>query len=244
MTQTVEIYPAIDLYQGQVVRLKRGDYDRCKVYSRAPKEIALRWMGEGARWLHVVDLDGARTGIIKEWTALEKILSLKSGQVQFGGGVRRKEDIKRLLGMGVSRVILGTKGLDGNFLEEVTKSHGRKIALSLDVRGKEVRVEGWLKKGAESIYDLLARLKGYPLGCLIVTDIERDGTLQGINLDKVQRILKASPLPVILSGGVGSMEDICSLAGLKESRLEGVIIGKALYEERIDLGEALRQGGN
>lgn len=237
----MEIYPAIDLYQGQVVRLKRGDYNHCKVYSGNPKEIAQRWIGAGSRWLHVVDLDGARTGSIKEWAALEKILGLKEGRVQFGGGVRRKKDIERLLDMGVARVILGTKALDENFLKKTVGAHGEKIALSLDVQGDEVRVEGWLKKGAESIYGLFARLEGYPLGCLIVTDIERDGTLQGINMDKMKHLLGASPHPVILSGGVGLMEDLKALTGLKERKLEGVIIGKALYEERINLVEALRQ---
>ena len=112
------------------------------------------------------------------------------------------------------------------------------------MRGDEVRVEGWLKKGAESIYGLFARLQEYSLGCLIVTDIERDGTLQGVNLDKVKRLLGAAPHPLILSGGVGLMEDIKSLTSLKDRKLEGVIIGKALYEERINLVEALRQVRN
>lgn len=241
----MEIYPAIDLYQGQVVRLKRGDYDKREVYSSVPEEIARRWIRDGSRWLHVVDLDGARTGVIKEWAGLEKILALNKGQVQFGGGVRQKEDIERLLGMGVARVILGTKALDINFLEEAIKTHGKRIALSLDIQGDEVRVEGWLKKGAESIYDVFGRLEEYfSLGCLIVTDIDRDGTLQGINVSKVKRLLEASPLPVILSGGVSSMEDVRSMAALKERKLEGVIIGKALYEERVNLGEALRLGRN
>ena len=240
----MEIYPAIDLFQGQVVRLKRGDYDHCKVYSGNPKEIAQRWICAGSRWLHVVDLDGARTGTIKEWPALEEILRLNGGRVQFGGGVRRKKDIERLLGMGIDRVILGTKALDESFLKKTVERYGEKIALSLDVRGDEVRVEGWLKKGAESIYGLFARLQEYSLGCLIVTDIERDGTLQGVNLDKVKRLLGAAPHPRILSGGVGLMEDIKSLTSLKDRKLEGVIIGKALYEERINLVEALRQVRN
>lgn len=236
----MEIYPAIDLYEGKVVRLERGDYEKRKVYSTDPAATARQWIQEGARWLHVVDLEGARAGEIKNWEALEKILAEKEVSVQFGGGVRKREDVTRLLRFGVKRVILGTKALEPSFLEEITKAYGRQIALSLDLRKEEVQVEGWLRSGGKSVFDLFGELKEVSMACVIITDIERDGTLAGINLPKFQRLLERSPFPLILSGGVTSLEDIRSLVSLKATRLQGVIIGKALYEGAISFKEALR----
>ncbi len=235
----MEIYPAIDLYEGKVVRLERGDYEKRKVYSSDPKAIARRWIGEGARWLHVVDLEGARSGEIKNWEALKQILSEKKVSVQFGGGVRRLEDLEQLLPLGVKRIILGTKVLEPLFLKQVSQAHGPNIALSLDLRGEAVQVEGWLRSGGKSVFDLLGELKEVSVACLIITDIEREGTLTGINLPKFQRLLERSPFPVIFSGGITSLEDIRSLVSLKAKRLDGIIIGKALYEGAVDLREAL-----
>lgn len=237
------IYPAIDLLEGKVVRLERGDYGKCKVYSNHPEEIAAQWVSEGARWLHVVDLEGAREGSVKNWQALEKILSLKGIHVQFGGGVRTKQDIEKLLRLGVSRVILGSKVMDPSFLEDVTESFGERIALSLDIRGEEIQIEGWLKGMGKSIFDFLSELKPYRVGCLVVTDIDRDGTLAGINLTKIKRLLEASSFRMILSGGVQALEDLRSLVSLQMDCLDGVIIGKALYEKRLALAEAVRLAG-
>lgn len=234
----MEIYPAVDLYEGNVVRLERGDYAKCKVYSTEPEKIARRWIQAGARWIHVVDLEGARSGAIRNWGALEKIVSLKAS-VQFGGGVRQKQDVERLIQMGVRRVILGTKILDKAFLSEITQSYDRRIALSLDLRGEEVQIEGWLKGAGRSIFDLYRELKNYPVDCLIITDIEKDGTLTGINQERISRVLEKAPFPVILSGGVASLDDIRNLVSLKSGRLKGVIVGKALYEDRLDLKTAL-----
>lgn len=236
----MEIYPAIDLYQGKVVRLERGDYQKQKVYSEEPKTVAERWAQEGTQWLHVVDLEGARTGKIQEWKSLEKILLVPDLTVQFGGGIRQKEDLERVFRLGVRRVVLGTKALDPQFLSEVTANYSGRIALGLDIRGDEVQVEGWLKAAGKSIFHLFPEIQKYRVSCLIVTDIERDGTLQGLNLAKVKNLLQETPFPLILSGGIRSLEDLRALAALKAPKLEGVIIGKALYEERIDLKEALQ----
>ncbi len=237
----MEIFPAIDLYEGKVVRLERGDYKKCTVYSENPRETAEQWLKAGARWLHVVDLDGARDGEIKNWAGLEKILNLKKAKVQFGGGVRRLADVEKLLAAGVQRVILGSKVLEPDFLSQVTQSHGDQIALSLDLRGEEVQVEGWLRGTGKNIWEILKELKRYPIQCLIVTDIERDGTLKGMNLEKIKRLLAESPFPVVLSGGVASIEDIRALNSLKAGSLEGVIAGKALYEGNLDLKKALQE---
>lgn len=240
----MEIYPAVDLYEGKVVRLERGDYQKSQVYSEDPAGIAQKWVEEGARWLHVVDLEGAKSGEIKNWKSLRKIVSSVEASVQFGGGARTKNDVEQLLQLGVKRVILGTKVLDSSFMKDVTKSYGRNIALSFDLRGEEVQIEGWLRGGKKSIFELLPELDQYAIQCVIVTDIERDGTLGGMNFTKMKRLLEKSPLPVILSGGVGSLEDIRSVASLwnqtPTGRLDGLIIGKALYEGKVKLSEALR----
>ncbi len=236
----MEIYPAVDLYQGKVVRLERGDYRKCKVYSDRPSEIVKRWVEAGARWVHVVDLEGARDGEIKNGAALDEILSQKKVKVQFGGGVRRESDVERLLQAGVERVILGSKILDPAFLKRVSKTHGDRLALSLDFRGEEIQVEGWVRAGGKKVGEIFEELRSYRIQRLIVTDIERDGTLTGMNLEKIKRLLERSPFPVILSGGVASLEDIRLLASLRSECLDGVIVGKALYENRLDLKAGLQ----
>lgn len=236
----MNIYPAIDLLSGKVVRLERGNYEKVKVYGNDPKTVAERWRDEGATWLHVVDLEGARSGSIHEWESLSAIASVPGVSVQFGGGIRQFESIVRLLKMGIARVVIGTKALDRAFLGEISKRFGKQIALSLDLKGDEVCVEGWKKGGGVSLYEFLEGLKGLPISCLVVTDIERDGTLKGINIKKVEKILKASPLPVILSGGVSSPADLKAIQSLTSKQLEGAIIGKALYEGKIQLPEILR----
>jgi phosphoribosylformimino-5-aminoimidazole carboxamide ribotide isomerase len=236
----MEIYPAVDLYEGKVVRLERGDYEKRKVYSLEAGEAASEWADQGARWLHVVDLEGARSGEIKNWEALEKVVAEKRVSVQFGGGVRRESDIERLLDLGVARVVIGTRALDPVFLKEVTEKFSGKIALSLDVRGESVQIEGWLKEGGRSIFDLFNELKSLKVACLVVTDIERDGTLAGINVTKIGRFVEEAPHPVILSGGVTTLEDIRTLVDLKSPKLKGAIIGKALYEGKINLKEAIQ----
>lgn len=236
----MEIYPAVDLYQGKVVRLERGDYQKCKVYSDHPSEIVKRWVEAGARWIHIVDLEGARDGEIKNWPALEKILSHKKVKIQFGGGVRRESDVERLLQAGVERVVLGSKILDPAFLKRVCEGHGSQLALSLDFRGEEIQVEGWMRPGGKKVEEVFEELRPYRIQRLIVTDIERDGTLTGINLEKINHLLEKSPFPIILSGGVASLEDIRALAATPSPRLDGVIVGKALYENRLDLKKGLQ----
>ena len=239
----MEIYPAVDLYQGKVVRLERGDYEKRTVYSEDPAEVARQWVAGGARWLHVVDLEGARSGQVKNLDSLDKILQACSASIEFGGGVRQMEQIEEILQRGVQRVVLGTKALDREFVKNAVQTYGDRLALSLDLRGEEVQLEGWLKAAGKTIFDLFHDFEGSPIACLIVTDIERDGTLEGVNLQKFMRILNASPFPVIVSGGVTTPKDIRELSRLKSKtgkRLEGVILGKALYEKRFSLREALQ----
>lgn len=238
----MKIFPAVDLYEGRVVRLEKGDYQKCKVYSENPLETAKRWVREGARWLHVVDLEGARSGKVVHWEALREILG-SGAAIQWGGGVRSLETIEKLTRAGVKRVILGTKALDPGFLQTALSNFGERIALSLDLRGEDIQIEGWQRSGSQSIFDFFKQWGKYRPSVVIVTDIERDGTLGGIDLPKIERILEKSPCPVIISGGVSSLDDIGSLALLKMrivcGPLEGVIVGKALYEGKLNLREAL-----
>jgi phosphoribosylformimino-5-aminoimidazole carboxamide ribotide isomerase len=236
----MEILPAVDLYEGKVVRLTRGDYAAQTAYEVDPGKAAERWADQGARWLHVVDLDGARWGEIKNWGALEKIVAEKRVSVEFGGGVRQIWDIEKLLKMGVSRVILGTKVLSPGFLREATADFGDRIGLSLDLRGDQVLIEGWLKEGGRTVFELLEQLRGFRVACLVVTDIDRDGTLTGMDLHKMSHLLEETPHPLIVSGGISSLDDLRGLLSLRKRKLAGAIIGKALYEGRIDLKEALR----
>lgn len=240
----MEIYPAVDLLEGNVVRLERGRYENPSVYSEDPAAIAQTWVEEGARWLHVVDLDGARFGEIKNLGSVEKIISSVNVLIQFGGGVREISDIERLIQLGVKRVVLGTKALDQDFLKSAVQTYGKRIALGIDVKGEEVQVEGWLKGTKKSVFELFHEIANHQIGCAIITDIEKDGTLSGLNITKLQSLLEQAPCPVILSGGVRSLEDVRALVTMEEQVgcevLNGAIIGKALYEGRINLGEALR----
>ncbi len=235
----MEIYPAVDLYQGEVVRLQQGDYERRKVYSKNPAEIAQKWTQAGARWLHVVDLEGARSGSVKNWSAIGEILNAARAKIQFGGGVRTRAEIERLFRLGVERVILGSKAMDPVFLKEVTEAFPGKIMLSLDLKGEKVQIEGWLKPTGLTVFELLNELRKYRIHSLVVTDIERDGMLQGLNLEKMKKIAEKTEWPFILSGGVSSLEDIRAISKLRLKNLEGVITGKALYEGKMDLKEAL-----
>lgn len=236
----MEIYPAVDLYQGKVVRLEQGDYARCKVYSENPVEIAKKWIDAGTRWLHIVDLEGAKSGKIQNWDSLERIQKTFNVSIQFGGGVRTFEDVERLVKLGVRRVILGSKALDPEFLKKATEAFRDKIALSLDLKGDAVQIEGWLKPSGKSIHELFETLKDFQINVFVVTDIERDGALKGMNFEKIRNLLQKTPRPIILSGGISSLEDVRAIRQLPAERLDGMIIGKALYEGKIDLKEALK----
>ena len=239
----MEIYPAIDIYRGKVVRLLKGDYGQCKVYSEDPAEVAQRWFNSGARWVHVVDLEGAKSGRLETLPVIQNVINRIKISVQFGGGVRSIEDAKKLLKLGVKRVIFGTKALDLNFIREASMVLTNKMAISLDVRDDQVQVEGWLKSGEKSVHELMKEITDYQLSCIIVTDIEKDGTLTGVNIEKVKRLLKDSSHPIVVSGGVRNIDDIRKLSKLAREfpsgKLDGVIIGKALYENQIDLREAM-----
>lgn len=238
-----ELFPALDLRCGRAVRLWQGNYEKEKVYSSDPPGIAREFALAGARFLHLVDLEGARSGKFSEEKVLRAILPLPL-KVQVGGGIRNLATISRLFKLGVYRVVLGTMVLEEfpSFAEITHKFPGR-IVVSLDLKGKEIAMRGWQIQSSLTLDELWERLRGIPLAALLVTAIERDGTLAGPDFPLYEHLLKVSPFPILASGGVGTLEDLRRFHNLAQEpggwKLEGVIVGRALYEKRFTLPEAL-----
>lgn len=235
----MQLYPAIDLLEGKVVRLQRGDYSQATVYSEKPAEFAVKWAAAGAKWLHVVDLEGAKTGELKNLSSLKAICQAAGCQIQFGGGLRTEKQIEEILTLGVDRVVVGTKALDDQFLAQILKSFKRQVAVSLDVKEGMVQTQGWIKSTGVRLEQAITHLNWTPLQFLIYTDIQKDGMLQGPNVEGLKAVLAKAKARVILSGGISSLEDIKELRKIKRSNFEGAIMGKALYEGKVDLKEAL-----
>ncbi|MDD5465050.1 MAG: 1-(5-phosphoribosyl)-5-[(5-phosphoribosylamino)methylideneamino]imidazole-4-carboxamide isomerase [Candidatus Omnitrophica bacterium] len=235
------IIPAIDLRGGKVVRLFQGKFNQEKVYSSDPVKIAKHWAMAGAKFLHIVDLDGASSGAPKNLEVLKKVISEVGVPVEFGGGVRSMETISRLLALGAQRVILGTKAAaDEEFLKKARKKFGEKIIVSIDAKSGKVLTQGWNRKAAKTTLDFAQELKDLGFKQIIYTDISKDGTLAGPNIAGIKELLKLTGLNVIASGGVSDLKDLVKLSKLKKQGLVGVIIGKALYEGKFTLVEALK----
>lgn len=241
------IIPAIDLKGGKVVRLLQGDFNKTTVYPEDPVHAALRWESEGASLLHIVDLDGALIGRPKNIDTVKRIIeNIKNAQVQFGGGVRTESDIVMLVRLGINRVILGTAACeDEGFLKNVVKEFGPKILVSIDARDGVVATKGWRDTTNLQVMDFIKRVKDLGVDEIIYTNIAKDGALAGPDIQGIKKILDFLNLEnitsgIIASGGVSSLEDVQKLKGLEPLGLIGVIIGKALYEGKIDLKEAIK----
>ncbi len=241
------IYPAIDLRGGKVVRLKEGDPARMTSYSDDPAETAKRWLMMGAKWLHVVNLDGAfGEGDDLNQKALVSILNIANefgAHVQFGGGVRSLDLAAQVLSLGVSRIVLGTIAVEQpDVVADVIKNFGaKKIAVGIDARDGMVRVRGWKDDGGISAQDLALQLRTIGLATVIFTDIRRDGLGSGLNIVATRELADVSGLDVIASGGVHTIEDVIAA---RDANLAGVIIGRALYEGTIDLKVALESNAS
>ncbi|MFH1397878.1 MAG: 1-(5-phosphoribosyl)-5-[(5-phosphoribosylamino)methylideneamino]imidazole-4-carboxamide isomerase [Candidatus Omnitrophota bacterium] len=236
------IIPAIDLKDGCVVRLCQGKVKDKVEYSQDPCEIALGWERQGAKLLHVVDLDGAFSGVLKNKSLLKKILNSVNIPVEFGGGVRNIQTIKELLNFGVYRVVLGTRAIeDRDFLKEACNKFGSRIIVSIDAKGSRIKTRGW--KGTCKGFDLLTfavYLKGLRFKEIIYTDTSKDGMLKGPNTRGIKDLMQKSRIGVIASGGVSCLKDVAGLKKLEKFGLTGIIIGKALYEQKLILRQALR----
>ncbi len=235
------LYPAIDLKGGQVVRLKRGDMAQATVYSAEPGAQARKFAAIGFPWVHVVDLDGAFAGRPANAAAVETILAaIPKVPVQLGGGIRTMETVEAWIERGVRRVILGSAAVkDPEFTRAACRAFPERVALGIDARGGLVATEGWAEVSTILATDLAKRFEDAGAAAIIYTDIDRDGMLGGVNLEATLAMARAVRLPVIASGGVASLNDLASLAAVASEGIEGVIIGRALYDGRIQPAEAL-----
>jgi phosphoribosylformimino-5-aminoimidazole carboxamide ribotide isomerase len=239
---TFTLYPAIDLRAGRAVRLHQGDFDAETVYDDDPVAVAHAFATAGAEWLHIVDLDAARTGEPANLAKIEAIAAAVPCKVQAGGGVRSIEAAGALLASGADRVVVGTAAVERpGLVEELCLLHPDAIAVGLDARGRDVAVRGWTDASGTDLLELVARFEDVGVAALVVTEIHRDGTMEGPSLDQLLLVLAATEAPVIASGGVGSLGDLAALAGVQvgDRRLAGAIAGRAIYEGRFTVAEAL-----
>ena len=239
----MDLFPAIDLRDGAAVRLAQGDFDRQRAYGD-PLELARRYEAAGARWVHVVDLDAARTGEPRNRDVVLSVARALRVPVQAGGGVRSAADADELLRGGVARVVLGTAAVsDPGLVAELATRHAGRVAVGLDHRGggREVAVEGWERPSGRTLADVLDALATVPLAALVVTSIERDGVLEGPDVEGMATVLGLSRHPVVASGGVRSAADLRALAGLEAGgrRLAGVVVGRALVDGTLAVEEAI-----
>lgn len=237
------IIPAIDLKNGRCVRLLRGDFAAETVYGDDPLAMGRRWVEAGARYLHVVDLDGAVQGTPVNGEAIAALCTLPV-PVQVGGGIRTVERAGALLGLGADRVIFGTAALETpEVVEEACRRFPGRIALGIDARDGRVAVKGWLETSDVRAVDLAQRFAGLGAACIIYTDIDRDGTQQGVNVAATRALAEAVGIPVIASGGIGSLADIEALVPCEPAGVVAVIVGRALYTGAVTLEDALRVSG-
>ncbi|MBN1844358.1 MAG: 1-(5-phosphoribosyl)-5-[(5-phosphoribosylamino)methylideneamino]imidazole-4-carboxamide isomerase [Sedimentisphaerales bacterium] len=233
----MEILPAIDLRAGKCVRLLQGDYDRQIDYHDDPAAQARRFQQTGARWLHVVDLDGAKAGRPANAEVIRRIVEAADLHVEVGGGMRRQADLEAMFAAGVRQVVIGTRALeDWSWFERMVRHFAGRIVLGLDARDGLLRTRGWIEASDRSALEVARLVNDWPLAAIVYTDISRDGMLTGPNVEATRQMAEQCRVPIIASGGVGSLDDVKRLA---EIPLFGIIIGRAIYEGAVDLTEAL-----
>jgi len=235
----VILYPAVDISDGRAVRLRQGDFDDVTVYEDDPLAAARAWADAGARFLHVVDLDGARSGAPRSLDHLRRITEALDVPVQYGGGLRSLPAVRDALRAGAARVILGTAAYtDVDFLDDVIGAYGDRVVVSVDTRGGNVTTSGWTETTQMPAEAVINRLQARGVRQFVYSNVDRDGLLQGVDPDEVRRIAEVVRGRFIYSGGVGTLDDLHALAALRQVNLAGVIVGKALYEGRFGLAEA------
>jgi len=235
------LFPAIDLKDGQCVRLKLGDMAQATVYNADPVAQVMAFEAQGFKWLHLVDLNGAFSGRSVNGAAVEAILKVTRLPVQLGGGIRSLQQIETWLAKGIARIILGTVALrDPGLVREACRAFPGHVAVGIDARGGLVAVEGWAETSELTAVDLAQQFVDAGVSAIVFTDIDRDGVLKGLNIDSTLALARSVPIPVIASGGLASMQDIHRLLEPDCRILEGAISGRAIYDGRIDVAEALR----
>jgi phosphoribosylformimino-5-aminoimidazole carboxamide ribotide isomerase len=238
----LELIPAIDLKGGKCVRLQEGIASRSTVYSDDPVSMALHWEDQGATRLHLVDLDGAFSGRFAHLDIAKSIFRSVKIPVQFGGGLRTIEQVETVLDLGAKRAILGTVAVDNpEVVEEAVRRHPESIIVGIDARQGNVMLRGWIEKTVVSAIDLARRMKDAGVRRIIYTDVSRDGMLSGVNIDETEKLSRAAGIWVIASGGVSSMADVRTLWERRACGIEGVILGRALYDRKIDFADLRKQ---
>ena len=232
------LYSAIDIRGGKAVRLLQGDYERETAYDADPVDAAKRWAGEGAEFLHVVDLDGAKEGAPRNLDAVARVAAAVECPIQVGGGLRDANSVSAVLGAGAERVVIGTAALrDPEFLADMLDSYGERVVVSVDARDGKVALAGWTEAGEEEVVEAVAELSSRGVIRFLCTAIEVDGTMEGPAFGELERIAAATEAQVIASGGVGELSDLKALASAAAPNIEGVIVGRALYERRFTVAE-------
>lgn len=236
----MKIFPAIDLYGGQAVRLYKGDYDQMTVYDPEPLNTVRKFEAAGARHLHLVDLEGAKTGQTTNLPTIEKLAASTGLFIEVGGGIRTMDTVRRYLEAGASRVILGTAAVtDPDFTARAVADYGEKIAVGADLKDGKVAIKGWLETSQDTWEVFFEKMQALGVQTIICTDISKDGAMQGTNRDLYRQLTQRFAMNIIASGGVSSLEDI---QALKAAGVHGAIIGKAYYTGAIDLAQAIRLG--
>jgi len=233
----MKIFPAIDLKNGKCVRLTKGDFKSEKIYNENPVDQAEIFSNAGFKYLHVIDLDGALEGNLINLDVIKKIVKKFNFKVEIGGGIRSEDSIAKLLDMGSDKIILGTAAIKNkSFLESCCKKYSGNIALSLDVRKNLIATAGWNNQTEINVFDFLNAVKDFGISRLIFTDIDRDGTNAGPNLKDSYKIADRFNIPVVISGGISSMNDVRKIIS-ENKKIEGIIVGKAIYENRVKIEE-------
>ena len=237
----MKIIPAVDIKEGKCVRLKQGIASAKTIFSDKPEEMAKRWYELGAERIHIVDLDGAFSGKPINFDIIEKIVKSVPAEIEVGGGIRNIETIKRYISIGVKYVILGTIAIESpDVLIEATQRYPKKIILGIDAKDGRVAVEGWIKGSELTPIEIAKRFENYDIASIIYTDIKRDGMKTGPNIESTKKLASSTNIPIIASGGVATIEDIKKIIDLSSYGIEGIIIGRALYDGDIDLKEAIK----
>ncbi|HEX4042376.1 MAG TPA: 1-(5-phosphoribosyl)-5-[(5-phosphoribosylamino)methylideneamino]imidazole-4-carboxamide isomerase [Xanthobacteraceae bacterium] len=235
------LFPAIDLKNGEAVRLQQGDMARATVFNRDPAAQASAFERQGFRYLHIVDLDGAFAGKPMNAAAVDSILAAVKIPVQLGGGIRDRATLEAWLGKGIARVIIGTAAVrDPALVKEAARAHPGRIAVGLDARDGKVAVEGWGATSELSVFDLARRFEDAGVAAIVHTDVSRDGMLKGLNLEATIALAERVSIPLIASGGFASLDDVRALLAPRARKLQGAIVGRALYDGRIDVAAALK----